>query len=942
MATIAEIRAQYPQYDDLSDMDLADRLHAKFYADLPKDEFYQRAGVTPAAPMPKPYPEATTGQRIASPLVKIATNTLGLPGTALQLLSEVQPPDLSDFVAPEGYRSRDLIRAAGEYVGPANLEKPFRSAGIIPPNPDYQHPETTGRVLDTITEYVGGAMLPGIFGKAAGALKMRPSNAPPVTDAARDAVVGVSAGVPAAAAREMFPDSPLVEAISGMFGAFSPAGARTVADTISGWTSRFFKGGQEQRAGKVISDAAKANPEGQTAVYERMEDAYKNVPEGQPTRTEGVAPTTGTITGDERLLQLEKGVSTDPRYRERVRQNERAISENVDQTLTPAPGATPEAATDAFRARATGAERKTAARVAGAEDELAAREAESVANLKAMEERAASYRSAAEADLAAERRPIEEMAPDTVRARAGGQTREQILAAKEADDAAIRDAYSKVDGSLPADFTNTRSAAAAAAREYGETGTPHPLLAKLAAERQEKTFRNLEADLKNVNQAIREADAAGRANDARILGLAKDGINKDLDALGANNEALRAANQQYREVISPKYKQGASADVLKAGKGGAESAVAPSDTVDRYMRTPEEAKRLKSIIGEDTAPVREWFVNDLARGAPKAGLDAAYIDRWMNRNAGQLAEFPAIRSEIARMRNRIDAKSGTVQKIDEDVKAAIERTKAQGEAATAAAKADLKTAEGAQKQVTSALAKDPAFKFIDGDPDAAVAEALKDPRAMQKLRVAAHKHGGEKAVEGLRAAVKEHVNREIRNVGSMTRSGNAPDAPQPADFKVSLAKANKLLASGSPTRAAMERVFTSDEMTALDRHRKQLEIMSRASEKGISGSNTAELLKAAGDAKGMDEALLAAQGNIQGNVIRRVFHFVEKNFLGDPQGKVNELLLDAILDPKLARTLAMKYDMNTAPVIERQLSVYLTQAGTAGGNADRKREETPK
>ena len=42
---ISEIRQQYPQYDDLSDMQLADALHEKFYADLPKDRVYDQLGL---------------------------------------------------------------------------------------------------------------------------------------------------------------------------------------------------------------------------------------------------------------------------------------------------------------------------------------------------------------------------------------------------------------------------------------------------------------------------------------------------------------------------------------------------------------------------------------------------------------------------------------------------------------------------------------------------------------------------------------------------------------------------------------------------------------------------------------------------------------------------------------------------------------------------------
>lgn len=44
MTSLAEIRQKYPQYSDLSDDDLASRLHAKHYADMPKAEFDKRIG----------------------------------------------------------------------------------------------------------------------------------------------------------------------------------------------------------------------------------------------------------------------------------------------------------------------------------------------------------------------------------------------------------------------------------------------------------------------------------------------------------------------------------------------------------------------------------------------------------------------------------------------------------------------------------------------------------------------------------------------------------------------------------------------------------------------------------------------------------------------------------------------------------------------------------
>jgi hypothetical protein len=47
MPTIAEVRAQYPQYKDMSDVELAGALHQKFYADMPADQFAEKIGLKP-------------------------------------------------------------------------------------------------------------------------------------------------------------------------------------------------------------------------------------------------------------------------------------------------------------------------------------------------------------------------------------------------------------------------------------------------------------------------------------------------------------------------------------------------------------------------------------------------------------------------------------------------------------------------------------------------------------------------------------------------------------------------------------------------------------------------------------------------------------------------------------------------------------------------------
>ena len=52
MATLVDFRAQYPQYNDMPDVALANALHEKFYADMPKGDFYKSIALNPAAFIP--------------------------------------------------------------------------------------------------------------------------------------------------------------------------------------------------------------------------------------------------------------------------------------------------------------------------------------------------------------------------------------------------------------------------------------------------------------------------------------------------------------------------------------------------------------------------------------------------------------------------------------------------------------------------------------------------------------------------------------------------------------------------------------------------------------------------------------------------------------------------------------------------------------------------
>jgi hypothetical protein len=46
MISIQDVRQKYPQYGDMSDEQLADSLHSKYYSDIPKNDFYNKLGLS--------------------------------------------------------------------------------------------------------------------------------------------------------------------------------------------------------------------------------------------------------------------------------------------------------------------------------------------------------------------------------------------------------------------------------------------------------------------------------------------------------------------------------------------------------------------------------------------------------------------------------------------------------------------------------------------------------------------------------------------------------------------------------------------------------------------------------------------------------------------------------------------------------------------------------
>ncbi len=138
MASLADVRAKYPEYGYLSDGELADAMHKKFYADMPRAEFDKRIGVSS-----QPAPSMSAGE-VAADVAKSAGIGLVQGGIGLATL----PGNLEAL-------ARTGINAA---AGVAGARPPVSGETFLPTYSDWkgkveQHTGQFYKPQSTLGEY---------------------------------------------------------------------------------------------------------------------------------------------------------------------------------------------------------------------------------------------------------------------------------------------------------------------------------------------------------------------------------------------------------------------------------------------------------------------------------------------------------------------------------------------------------------------------------------------------------------------------------------------------------------------------------------------------------------------------------------------------------------------------------------------------------------------
>lgn len=171
MTALSEVRQKYPQYNDLSDQELADKYHAKYYSDLPKNEFYSKIGLSSEAKKEEPtsiFEDIAISTAKAIP--ELASMAINLPGEIygaashpLRTLKNIPiglaegaagafnfPGNITRYAANKGY----LPESFGKYAPHIPIEKIEEKLGLLPKEPG-----------DALTRGVSGFGLLGKIGR---------------------------------------------------------------------------------------------------------------------------------------------------------------------------------------------------------------------------------------------------------------------------------------------------------------------------------------------------------------------------------------------------------------------------------------------------------------------------------------------------------------------------------------------------------------------------------------------------------------------------------------------------------------------------------------------------------------------------------------------------------------------------------------------------------
>ena len=126
---IQEIRSQYPMYSDLSDQELADGFHSKFYSDIPKTDFYTKLGIKQGNSFLSQIGKSIVGG-VGAAADFIAPANLAVPGL-IEGARTLAPESLGGISTEQAAQNITSGNIPGTQVSYAALQPSTMARGIL-------------------------------------------------------------------------------------------------------------------------------------------------------------------------------------------------------------------------------------------------------------------------------------------------------------------------------------------------------------------------------------------------------------------------------------------------------------------------------------------------------------------------------------------------------------------------------------------------------------------------------------------------------------------------------------------------------------------------------------------------------------------------------------------------------------------------------------------
>ena len=157
MLTMKEVRSKYPDYNDLSDQQLADALHSKHYSDMPKEEFYSKIGLNDDSSILNKIMEEASGayhmplgrslKNVGQGAIDFGEFLSNPAGPAMKYLGSKEIPYVSDLAKkwPQ-YPESDIFGLGEKQPGDLVFQ------AITPAGPASKGAQLTGKSLEQLVK----------------------------------------------------------------------------------------------------------------------------------------------------------------------------------------------------------------------------------------------------------------------------------------------------------------------------------------------------------------------------------------------------------------------------------------------------------------------------------------------------------------------------------------------------------------------------------------------------------------------------------------------------------------------------------------------------------------------------------------------------------------------------------------------------------------------